>query len=373
MSYPVIRFNDFKRDPAELRREQLYAAQEVIDSGWYVLGEKVQEFEQNWSTLCQTQGSVGVASGLDALEIALRGLGVGAGDEVITTPLTAFATILAIQRVGAIPVFADIDPSTACLDPASVQLCISDNTKALIVVHLYGRAANLSQLKHICESYQIHLIEDCAQAHLASFDHQPVGSFGSAGAWSFYPTKNLGALGDAGAITSNSLDLLEFSRKYRNYGQVDRYYHDLAGQNSRLDELQAAILSVRLAYLHSWTFARRSIAERYWEYINNPRIRHLTRPVHQEEHVHHLFVVLLPSTEERSRLQQHLKNCSIESLIHYPVCAHRQRSVSSLHRISPGALRCSELHSETCLSLPINPYLSDDEVERIIDSCNSWL
>ena len=372
MSSPIIPFNDFKRDPVELRREQLKAVQDVIESGWYVLGNNVKHFEQAWSSVCQSHGCVGVASGLDALEIALRGLGVGPGDEVITTPLTAFATILAIQRVGAVPVFADIDASTACLDPASVALCLSEKTVAVIVVHLYGRAADLASLKGICERHEIHLIEDCAQAHLAKFDHQPVGSFGSAAAWSFYPTKNLGALGDAGAITSQNGDLLEFARKFRNYGQTDRYHHDLAGQNSRLDEMQAAILSIRLAYLQRWTAARRSIAMRYWENVTNSNIKHLQPPASEEMHVHHLFVVLLPSTEARLSFQQHLKSSGVESLIHYPVCAHRQRSISTDFRISPASLKYAETHSETCVSLPINPYLTDQEVDHVIASCNSW-
>ena len=372
MSSPIIRFNDFKRDPVELRADQLKAVQEVIDSGWYVLGNKVKQFEQAWSSVCHSQGCVGVASGLDALEIALRGLGVGPGDEVITTPLTAFATILAIQRVGAVPVFADIDSATACLDPASVQLCISDKTAAVIVVHLYGRAADLASLKEICDRHEFHLIEDCAQAHLATFASEPVGSFGSAAAWSFYPTKNLGALGDAGAITSQSADLLEFARKFRNYGQTDRYHHDLAGQNSRLDEMHAAILSVRLAYLHGWTAARRNIAKRYWENITHPNIKHLQPPAREEMHVHHLFVVLLSSSEARMSFQQHLKSCGVESLIHYPVCAHRQRSISSDFRISPASLKRAETHSQTCVSLPIHPYLTDQEVNHVIASCNSW-
>jgi len=372
VSSSIIRFNDFKRDPVELRDEQLKAVQDVIESGWYVLGSKVKQFEQAWSGICQSQGCVGVASGLDALEIALRGLDVGPGDEVITTPLTAFATILAIQRVGAVPVFADIHPSTACLDPASVELCISDKTAAVIAVHLYGRAADLGSLKGICERHKLHLIEDCAQAHLAKYANQPVGSFGSAAAWSFYPTKNLGALGDAGAITSQSTCLLEFARKFRNYGQTDRYHHDLAGQNSRLDEMQAAILSVRLAYLQSWTASRRSIAKRYWDNITHPNIKHLQPPAHEEMHVHHLFVILLPSTDARLDFQQHLKSCGIESLIHYPVCAHHQRSISSDFRISPASLKNAEKHSETCVSLPINPYLTEREVDHVISSCNSW-
>lgn len=363
-----VRFNEFVREPASLRAAQLDAVINVMDSGWYVLGQNVSSFENEWSARCQSSGCAGVASGLDALEIGLRVLEVGPGDEVITTPLTAYATVLAIQRVGATPVFADIDPSTACICPQSVRSCISAQTKAVIVVHLYGRAAEMGELSEICTTHGIDLVEDCAQAHLSQYEGQPVGSFGKYAAWSFYPTKNLGAIGDAGAITSNDPDLILSARQFRNYGQSDRYHHVVAGQNSRLDELQAAILLVRLAYLESWTNSRRNIAASYWNEIKNPKIRLLSRPIDASQHVHHLFVVC---TENREHFMQHLAKYDVQSLIHYPVPAHKQEAIG-FNKISPNGLQCALSHSQTCVSLPIHPFMTNSEVERVIIACNSW-
>jgi len=363
-----VRFNEFVREPAALRAAQLDAVRKVMQSGWYVLGENVCNFENEWSLRCQSVGCVGVASGLDALEIGLRVLGIGEGDEVITTPLTAYATVLAIQRVGATPVFADIDPSTACICPDSVRSCISAQTKAVIVVHLYGRAADMGTLSELCTSQGIELVEDCAQAHLSQYSGQPVGSFGKYAAWSFYPTKNLGAIGDAGAITSNDSDFLSSAQRFRNYGQSDRYHHVVAGQNSRLDELQAAILSVRLSYLESWTNLRRNIAARYWNEIKNPKIRLLSRPIDASQHVHHLFVVCV---DDRDQFMQYLAKYDVQSLIHYPVPAHKQEAIG-FNKISPHGLQFALSHSQTCVSLPIHPHMTSSEIERVITACNSW-
>ena len=364
----LIRFNEFIREPKALRDAQLDAISEVMQSGWYVLGKNVSNFEELWAQRCQSIGCVGVASGLDALEIGLRLLNIGIGDEVITTPLTAFATILAIQRVGATPVFADIDPTTACICPDSVVNCISEKTKAVLVVHLYGRAAKISELKDICTSKGFYFIEDCAQAHLAEYKGRPVGSFGSYAAWSFYPTKNLGAIGDAGAITSNDSKFLDAARYFRNYGQSDRYHHIVPGQNSRLDEVQAAILRVRLNFLQQWTNVRRKIAEFYWQNINNSKIRLLAEPSNPSEHVHHLFVIC---AIERGELMQHLLSNNIQSLIHYPVAAHLQKAIGP-HRICPSKLKYSLAHSQSCVSLPIHPFMTEKEIESVVIACNAW-
>jgi dTDP-4-amino-4,6-dideoxygalactose transaminase len=366
MSAALIPFNDFQREPEELIQAQLIATEVVLRSGWWVLGHQVQAFESEWSAYCGTSGAVGVANGLDAIEIGMRALGIGPGDEVITTSLTAFATTLAIQRCGAIPVFADIDPSTACLSPASVQRCISPLTRAVLVVHLYGRAANLTDLYRICELNNLFLLEDCAQAHGARFKGRPVGSIGSFGAWSFYPTKNLGAVGDAGAITSSDESFLAIAKQLRNYGQTDRYHHDLPGLNSRLDELQAALLLARLPYLDAWTLRRRRIAERYWGEISHPDIELLETPSDPSSHVHHLFVL---RTTRRNFLQSKLEDASIKSLIHYPVPSHLQKALGT-HRIDPSGLHSTEKHSASCLSLPIHPFMSDNDVDRVIAACN---
>jgi dTDP-4-amino-4,6-dideoxygalactose transaminase len=363
-----IPFNDFQREPESLIQDQLRAAEAVLRSGWWILGHQVQEFEQLWASKCATTGAVGVANGLDAIEIGLRSLGIGPGDEVITTALTAYATTLAIQRCGAIPVFADIDSATACLDSASVERCISPSTRALLAVHLYGRAANLTAMQEICARRDLLLLEDCAQAHDAQHAGQPVGSIGSFGAWSFYPTKNLGAIGDAGALTSSDQALLANAKQLRNYGQSDRYYHDVQGLNSRLDELQAALLLERLPYLQGWTDRRRSIAQRYWLEISHSDLEFLAPPSDPSSHVHHLFVLRTP---HRQKLQCHLDEAGIKTLIHYPIPCHLQKALGA-HRIDPVGLHATEYHAATCLSLPIHPFLTDQDVDRVITACNNF-
>jgi dTDP-4-amino-4,6-dideoxygalactose transaminase len=363
----TIPFNDFRREPPALLEQELEATEAVLRSGWWVLGPQVQAFEQAWASHCSVSGAVGVANGLDAIEIGLRALGIGPGDEVITTALTAYATTLAIQRCGATPVFADIDPATACLDPRSVERCISPASRAVLVVHLYGRAANLSGLQQICSGANLHLIEDCAQAHGAQHLGQPVGSIGAYGAWSFYPTKNLGAIGDAGAVTSNNTELLATARQLRNYGQSDRYHHDVAGMNSRLDELQAAILLQRLPHLASWTERRRQIASTYWQQLSGTALDLLEPPADPSSHVHHLFV--LRSTD-REALQQHLHSQGVSALIHYPIPSHHQAAIGP-HRLDPAGLPHTEHHCNHCLSLPIHPFLSDAEVSQVLEACQS--
>lgn len=367
MSSPLIPFNDFQREPEILIQNQLRAVEGVLRSGWWILGPQVKAFEEAWSEQCSTQGTVGVANGLDAIEIGLRALGIGHGDEVITSALTAFATTLAIQRCGAIPVFADIDPTTACLDPDSVERCIGNSTRAVLVVHLYGRSADLNALEAICGMHDLFLLEDCAQAHGAMYKSRPVGSAGDFGAWSFYPTKNLGAVGDGGALTSNNVELLERARQIRNYGQRDRYFHDLEGLNSRLDELQAALLLQRMKFLKTWTNRRREIAKLYWQNIRNPDLELLKNPSDSTSHVHHLFVAL---TSRRSHFLAKLEQQGVASLMHYPIPCHWQKAIRSF-RTDPSGLPFTERHSSSCISLPIHPYLTDQEVSRVIDACNS--
>lgn len=368
MSRVPIPFNAFQREPEALIQAQLRAVEAVLRSGWWVLGQHVQAFEQAWASHCGTTAAVGVANGLDAIEIGLRALGIGPGDEVITTALTAYATTLAIQRCGAIPVFAEIDPSTACLDPASIERCITPATRAVLVVHLYGRAANLTALHQICAREELLLLEDCAQAHGAHHAGRPVGSIGSFGAWSFYPTKNLGAIGDAGALTSSDQAVLAKAKQFRNYGQRDRYHHDFPGLNSRLDELQAAFLLHRLPMLQAWTERRRSIAERYWREISHTELELLSPPSDPSSHVHHLFVLRTP---RRDALQRHLEEVGIKTLIHYPVPCHLQMALGK-HRIDPSGLKITEQHAATCLSLPIHPFLTEKEVDRVIAASNSF-
>ncbi len=366
---PPIPFNDFTREPEELIAKELEAVESVLRSGWWVLGKEVELFESKWANYCSTLSAVGVANGLDAIEIGLRSLGVGPGDEVITTSLTAFATCLAILRTGATPVFADIDPETGCIEQQSIHRCINSSTKAILVVHLYGRAVDMENIINLTSNLGIFLVEDCAQSHGAKYNGKPVGSIGDFGAWSFYPTKNLGAVGDAGAITSNNQELILKAKMLRNYGQSDRYYHPIIGMNSRLDELQASLLNVRLEYLNLWTNRRRSIAKRYWAEISNPEIKLLQQPTEDENHVHHLFVIY---TKKRRDLQNQLSKMNISSLIHYPIACHLQSALKEA-KLDPNGLNNTKDHCENCLSLPIQPYLTDLELDRIIDVCNNQL
>lgn len=344
------------------------AAREVIEGNTFILGPRVTRFEEHWAQRCGTNACVGVANGLDAIEIILRCLDIGPGDEVITTPMTAVATVLGILRAGAIPVVADIDPNTALLDPASVERCITTRTRAVLLVHLYGYVRAMKEWTRLCAEHGITLIEDCAQAHLAREDGVVAGAFGVAGAYSFYPTKNLGAVGDAGAIVTDDPALAEKARSLRNYGQSNRYEHPWIGLNSRLDEMQAALLDVRLDYLETFTARRRAVAHAYSAGIDNPHVTLLEAPSDPGQHVHHLYVV---RTDERDALMAHLDAHSVDSLIHYPIPAHEQTSLTTLGR-DPRGLTNAESHARTCVSLPCHPQLTDSDVERVIAAVNSF-
>jgi dTDP-4-amino-4,6-dideoxygalactose transaminase len=362
----MILMNDFKTEPLELQKSVSDAVSRVLHSGWYILGKEVEHFEIEWARVCKTEYAIGVANGLDAIEIALRVLNIGKGSEVITTPMTAFATVLAIIRAGATPVLADIDPDSGLLSIESAQRCISKKTKAILLVHLYGQVKNMDLWTAFCLENKIELIEDCAQAHLASSDGTVAGSFGRIGAFSFYPTKNLGAAGDGGALITNDVNLKEKASVLRNYGQRTRYYHPVLGLNSRLDEIQAAILSERLKWLTKFNMRRQKIASAYFHGIRNPLVHMLARPENESAHVHHLFVV---NCDHRDKLQKHLFDKQIQSLIHYPVPIHFQEPCTEIKR-DPEGLKNSEIHASTCLSLPINPQISDVEAGIVIDAIN---
>lgn len=364
----MILMNDFKAEPAELRDEMARAAQRVINSGWYVLGPEVEAFERAWAARAGAGHAIGVANGLDAIELMLRALDIGPGDEVITTPMTAFATVLAILRAGAVPVLADIDPATALLDLESVRRCIGPRTRAVLLVHLYGQLRDMEAWQALCNEAGIVLLEDCAQAHGARWHGRGAGSFGGAGAWSFYPTKNLGAPGDAGAVTCEDDALAARIARLRNYGQSERYHHPEVGMNSRLDEVHAAMLCVRLQWLDAWTAARRGIAEAYRAGLNHPEVVLPAPPQAEEAHVFHLFVVSCP---RRDALQAHLKAKGVQALLHYPVPVHRQRPCVDIRR-DPAGLAASERHAEQCLSLPCHPQLSPQDVAQVIAAVNSF-
>ncbi len=366
----MILMNDFRAESAEVQAAMLQGVQRVLSSGWYVLGEEGRRFEQAWAARCGMAEGVGVGNGLDALEIGLRVLGIGPGDEVITTPMTAFATVLAVQRAGAIPVLADIDPRTGLLDPVSVKRCLSPRTRAVLLVHLYGQLHAPGEWQALCRTQGLYLLEDCAQSHLARWDGQSAGSFGEFGAYSFYPTKNLGAAGDAGMLVLHDPQMAERARCLRNYGQSERYHHPELGMNSRLDEMQAALLLARLPFLAHWTARRQAIAARYRAELQQSAVRLLAAPAQgqSESHVYHLFVI---ACAQRATLQAHLTAAGVQTLCHYPVPVHQQPPATDWPR-DPAGLLHAERHAAQCLSLPCHPGLSDGEVERVIAAVNAF-
>ncbi len=334
------------------------AIRRVVERGWFVLGPEVDAFEHEFAVACQAPRAVGVGTGTDAIAIALRALGIGPGDEVITSPLSAAYTALAIMMVGARPVFADIDPIRLTLDPGAASAAVSRRTAAIVPVHLYGQPADMPAIAGVAARHNLAIVEDCCQAHLATCDGQPVGSFGAAAAYSFYPTKNLGALGDGGALTASDGQVIARAQRLRNGGQSSRYHHEEFGVNSRLDEIQAAVLRARLPLLPGWTAARRAIASAYRKALAS--IETVTVPPECDAgHVYHLFPVL---SHSRDALRTRLQARGVETLIHYPVPITRQPALADQHpRECPVADRvCGEV-----LSLPMYPALPRDAVPTI--------
>jgi dTDP-4-amino-4,6-dideoxygalactose transaminase len=364
----MILMNDFRLESEELKHQELSAVKRVIDSGRYVLGPNLDIFEQEWCQKCGFQFSLGVGNGMDAIEIALRSAGIGPGDEVITTPMTAFASVLAILRAGAIPVLADIDSGTGLLTLDSAQGCLTKRTRAVLLVHLYGQIRDMSEWQDFCAHNSLILIEDCAQAHFSKYKGKYAGSFGLAGAYSFYPTKNLGCLGDGGMIVTNTASISEKAIILRNYGQSKRYYHDEIGLNSRLDEMQAAILSARLKWLPEFTKKRQDIAKRYLAQIKNTKIKLLKPPQYDDSHVYHLFVI---TSQFRNELHDYLEKNNVQSLIHYPIPIHLQAPCKDILRNKNGLIN-AEKHAETCLSIPCHPQMSAEDVDKVISVLNRF-
>lgn len=321
-----------------------------------MLGPELEAFETEFAAAVRARHAVGVGTGTDALAIALRALGIGPGDEVITSPLSAAYTALAIVNAGARPVFADIDPERLTLDPAAAAAAITPRTAALLPVHLYGEPADMPALMDVAERHGLAVVEDCCQAHLATCNGRPVGAFGAAAAYSFYPTKNLGALGDGGALTTKDDAVAARARRLRNGGQTERYHHVEAGVNSRLDEIQAAILRERLRLLPEWTERRRELARTYRSALAGA----VTVPPEADAgHVYHLFVI---RSEGREALQQHLTNSGIGTLVHYPVAIPRQPAFAAL---DPAPCPIAEQVCGEVLSLPLYPQLTVADVERV--------
>jgi dTDP-4-amino-4,6-dideoxygalactose transaminase len=343
------------------------AIQRVLASGYYVLGTEVKAFESEFAAYATSKHCVGVGSGTEALHVAIRALGIGPGDEVITTAHTAVATVSAIELAGATPVFADIDPKYFTLDPALVERAISPATKAIIAVHLYGQPVDLTAFSELARRRGLKLIEDCAQAHGALHQGRKVGSVGDIAAFSCYPTKNLGAIGDGGMIVTNDDALATRCRLLREYGWAERYVSHISGFNSRLDELQAAILRVKLPALDADNQKRRDIAARYDAELRGLPIELPARRP-ETEHVFHLYVL---RAQNRDRLQEHLKAAGVGALIHYPVPIHLQKAY--LGKVRGGeSLPETERAAREVLSLPMYPELSEAEVGSVIQALRSF-
>jgi dTDP-4-amino-4,6-dideoxygalactose transaminase len=357
---PTIPFFDLTRQTRQIRLDLDEAINNVLNHGSFILGEELRLFESEFAGFCGVAVVVGVASGSDALQIALRALEIGSGDEVITVSHTSVATVAAIELVGARPVLADIDPARYTLDPGKLEPLITKRTRAIIPVHLYGCPADLHPILAIAARYGLRVIEDCAQAHGARYHGKPVGSWGDLGAFSFYPTKNLGTFGDAGAVTTNDPDLAERVRLLRQHGWQTRYVSSLKGLNSRLDELQAAILRVKLRYLDGWNDRRRQLAGLYTNLLSGQGIALPYQP-DDSLHVFHQYTI---RSAERDDLRAFLKSRGINTLVHYPIPVHLQPAYLDLG-YPEGNLPASESAANQVLSLPLFPELSQDEIAHV--------
>ncbi|WP_019671976.1 DegT/DnrJ/EryC1/StrS family aminotransferase [Psychrobacter lutiphocae] len=364
----MIPFLDLKAVNKQYRDALIEAATRVIDSGWYITGSELETFEQNFAQYCGVKHCIGVANGLEALTLTLKAwmlLGkLQQGDEVIVPANTYIASILAISSNHLTPVLVEPDPVTYNLCPTNTQAAITDKTKAILPVHLYGQLADMTQIMEIAKQHDLLVLEDAAQAHGASIDGVRAGSLGDAAGFSFYPGKNLGALGDAGAVTTNDNELAETLRALRNYGSHEKYKNIFQGTNSRLDEIQAAMLSVKLDHLDDEIAQRRQIAKAYLEGINNPA---LTLPeAYGESHVWHLFVV---RCEKRDKLQQYLADNGVQTLIHYPIAPHKQQAYAEWNDLS---YPVTESIHQQVLSLPMSPVLDMSDVKKVIELCNAY-
>jgi dTDP-4-amino-4,6-dideoxygalactose transaminase len=354
-----VPFVNLRAQHAGLAPELQQAIERVLERGWFILGPEGEAFEQEFAAAVGVAHAIGVGNGTDALSLALTVLGVGPGDEVVTTPLTATFSALAVSRLGARPIFADVDPETLNLSPQSVGERIGPRTRAVLPVHLYGNPCALSALTDIARSAGLALVEDACQGHGASLEGRALGSWGQAGCFSFYPTKNLGALGDGGMIVTDDDELAARLRRLRNGGQVSRYRHQELGVNSRLDELQAAVLRLKLKRLPLWNERRRALARKYRELLAETPVRPVAVTPGASPAVH-LFVVRAP---ERDRLREALSAAGIETLIHYPIPANLQPAYRDLgqERSCPAA----EKAASEIVSLPLYPELDEAQVETV--------
>lgn len=362
----MVKFLDLRKINERFRVEMDEATKRVMDSGWYLLGMEVEKFEHEFAAYCGVKHAVGVANGLDALKLIVKAYGIGPGDEIIAPANTYIASLIAISSNGAKPVLVEPDESSCLINPELIEKSITPKTRAIMVVHLYGQACDMDCINAIAKKHGLFVLEDCAQAHGAKFGNLRVGNLGDAAGFSFYPGKNLGCLGDGGAVTTNDDQIASKVRALRNYGSDVKYHFPYRGTNSRLDEIQAAWLSVKLPYLDDDNQRRREIALQYLTRIKNPLVRLPSAPCLSERMVWHVFTVF---SEKRDMLQKYLSDHGIQTVIHYPIPPHRQPAYTEWHEMS---LPITERIHNTILSLPISPVMTAEEVEIVIDTVNNF-
>jgi len=364
VSVEGVKFLDVKRVHGRYSKQYVADLERVLNSGQYILGDEVRLFERNFSEFCGVDHAIGVANGLDAISMGLEALGVGFGDEVIVPANTYIATWLAVTQTGAIPVPVEPELKSYCMDPTRVRESITTKTRAIVPVHMYGQMADMRSISQIASEAGVHVIEDAAQAHGAIRDGVRPGQLSDLAAFSFYPGKNLGALGDAGAVVTRNRELATKIKLLRNYGSGEKYFNEVKGWNSRLDEIQAAFLNSRLPFLESENLERNEIARRYQEGLSSISNIKLPEVMEHSFHVWHLFVIRTP---QRDSFKQRLEDRGIETLIHYPVPPHRQVCYMN-EGFSTGQFPLSEQLSKEMLSLPVWPGMTDAEVNSVIES-----
>ena len=368
MNKKNIPFASFKPMHGELKEKLDKAYHTVMERSYFIQGSECAAFEKEFADYCDSRYCIGVATGLDALYLILKAHGIGAGDEVIVPSNTFIATALAVSYVGATPVFVEPELSTYNIDPARIEEAVTDNTKAIMAVHLQGRTADMDAIQAVADKYGLKVIEDAAQAHGALYKGKKTGSLGDAAAFSFYPGKNLGAMGDGGAVVTNDKELADKIRALGNYGSDYKYHHIYQGTNSRLDELQAAFLRVKLPELDKWNSDRRRIAEKYFEGITNPAIMLPPKSDEVFEHVYHVFVI---RCEKRDELEKYLNENGVGTVKHYPIPMHMQPCYAELG-IEEGKLPIAEEISKTVISIPMYYGMTDEEVEYTIQKINEF-
>lgn len=361
----MIKFLDLYKINERFRAEINQRLKNILDCGWYLQGKENDTFCQNFAKYCGTKYALGVANGLDAINLIIKGYGFGSGDEIIVPANTFIATILAVSENGCTPVLVEPDINTYNIDPDLIEEKITSKTKAIIVVHLYGQAVQMEKIWNLAKKYNLKVIEDAAQAHGAYYQNRRTGNLGDAAAFSFYPGKNLGAMGDAGGITTNDPELFEKVKAIANYGSDYKYHHIYKGTNSRLDEFQAAILDVTLKYLDDDNAIRREIAKYYRENIKNHKIT-LPQVYDENAHVWHVFVV---RCDNRESLHKHLETNGIQTNIHYPTAPHKQGAYKEFESMN---LPITEKIHREVMSLPISPVLTDEEVKKVVEVVNEF-